>query len=54
MYVLWGRVINIAFAPLYRLKKTYPVANTCQVPFWHSISDVYTFVFGYKTNGMFQ
>jgi hypothetical protein len=31
----------------------YPVANTCQIPFWHNIGDLYSFVFGYKTDGCF-
>ena len=53
MYVLWGRVVNVALGPLYALRQLYPVANTCQIPFWRSLGDVYTFVFGYKTDGVF-
>jgi len=29
------------------------LANTCQVPFFKSLSDVYTFVFGYLPDGLF-
>jgi hypothetical protein len=52
-YVRLGRLRNVLCAPVNRALRRYPVAATCQVPFFHSIGDVYAFVFGYRTHGTF-
>ena len=53
LYVRAGRVRNLICSPCDRVRQRYPLANTCQVPFLASLSDVYTFVFAYKTDGLF-
>jgi FkbM family methyltransferase len=53
LYVRAGRIRNLLCSPCDRVRQRYPLANTCQVPFLSSLSDVYTFVFGYKTDGLF-
>lgn len=53
VFVRCGRVRNLACSSCDRSRGRYPVANTCQVPFFSSLSDVYTFVFGYKAEGLF-
>ena len=53
MYVRLGRLRNLACGACDRSCKRYPLANTCQVPFFASLSDVFTFVFGYKAEGLF-
>lgn len=52
-YVALGRARNIACGPCYRATKRYPVASTCQIPFFKSLPELLTFVFGYKTDGVF-
>lgn len=52
-YVRLGRVRNVLCAPVDRALRRYPVAATCQVPFFKSIADVYAFVFGYRAHGTF-
>ena len=52
-YVRCGRMRNLLCSPCDRAGKRYPLANTCQVPHFRSLSDIYTFVFGYKTGGLF-
>jgi hypothetical protein len=52
-WVRAGRIRNLLCAPCDRARGRYPVANTCQIPFFRDISDIYTFVFGYKTEGLF-
>ena len=53
MYVRMGRLRNLTCSSCDRTRERYPLANTCQVPFFASLSDVYTFVFGYKPEGLF-
>lgn len=48
-----GRTRNLLCSPCDRCRKRYPVANTCQIPFFKSLSDIYNFVFGYTTTGLF-
>ena len=52
-YLRLGRLRNLLCSSCDRCQRHYPTANTCQVPFFRSLSDVYTFVFGYKTEGLF-
>lgn len=52
-YTGCGRLRNWVCRPCDRARGRYPLANTCQVPFFTSLSDVYTFVFGYKAGGLF-
>lgn len=52
-YVRVGRVRNLLCAPCDRVRRVYPTANTCQIPFFKNLSDVYSFVFGYKPSGLF-
>jgi hypothetical protein len=52
-YVALGRARNVACGPCYRATKRYPVAATCQIPFFRSLPELLDFVFGYKTNGVF-
>jgi hypothetical protein len=52
-YVRVGRVRNLLCSPCDRARKVYPMANTCQVPHFRSLSDIYNFVFGYKSDGLF-
>ena len=52
-YVRLGRLRNLLCSACDRAASRYPVANSCQVPFFKSLSDVYTFVFGYKPAGLF-
>jgi hypothetical protein len=53
LWVRLGRLRNLLCSSCDRASARYPVANTCQVPFFRGLSDVYTFVFGYKKAGMF-
>lgn len=53
IYVRCGRARNLACSPCDRLGRRYPVANTCQIPHFKSLSDIYTHVFGYKSDGLF-
>lgn len=52
-FVRCGRFRNLLCSPCDRAAKRYPLANTCQIPHFKSLSDIYTFVFGYKTSGLF-
>jgi hypothetical protein len=52
-WVRAGRARNLLCSPCDRWRGRYPVANTCQIPFFKSVSDIYTFVFGYRTAGLF-
>jgi hypothetical protein len=52
-FVRAGRARNLLCSACDRARARYPLANTCQVPFFASLSDVYTFVFGYKADGLF-
>lgn len=47
-YVRFGRLRNQVLGPCNRAAKRYPVPITCQVPFFKSIADIYSFVFGYR------
>lgn len=53
LYTRWGRFTNAVLAPYMRMTKRYPLANTCQIPFFSNLSDLYKFVFGYRTTGIF-
>lgn len=53
LWVRLGRLRNLLCSPCDRACGRYPVANTCQVPFFKSLSDVYEFTFGYKKAGVF-
>jgi hypothetical protein len=53
LYVQCGRVRNLLCSPCDQCRRRYPVANTCQVPFFSSLSDIYNFVFGFKREGLF-
>jgi hypothetical protein len=53
LFVRSGRLRNLLCSSCDRCSKRYPLANTCQVPFFASLSDVYSFVFGYKCEGLF-
>jgi hypothetical protein len=52
-YLRVGRLRNLLCSSCDRCARHYPTANTCQVPFFKGLSDVYTFVFGYKCEGLF-
>ena len=52
-YIRLGRLRNLLCSSCDRWQRRYPTANTCQVPFFKSLSDVYTFVFGYECEGLF-
>ena len=52
LWVRLGRLRNLLCSSCDRAASRYPLANTCQVPFFGSLSDVYTFVFGYKKAGL--
>jgi hypothetical protein len=52
-YIRLGRARNLLCSCCDRAAQRYPTANTCQVPFFKSISDVYLFVFGYREAGLF-
>lgn len=52
MFVACGRLRNLICSPCDRARGRYPIANTCQIPFFKDLSDVYNFVFGYKTAGL--
>lgn len=52
-YVRAGRARNLLCSPCDRCRRRYPMAATCQIPFFNSLSDLYTFVFGYRTDGLF-
>jgi len=52
-WVRYGRIRNLCCSPCDRSRKYYPIANTCQIPFFTNLSQIYNFVFGYKTNGLF-
>ena len=49
VYARVGRLRNAACAPCARAARVYPASNTCQIPHFASLSDIYKFVFGYKT-----
>lgn len=53
IYVAFGRLRNLLCSPCDRARSRYPVPATCQIPFFKDISDVYTFIWGYKTDGFF-
>jgi FkbM family methyltransferase len=52
-YLSLGRLRNALCCGCDRASQVYPMANTCQVPFFRSLSDVYLFVFGYRREGLF-
>jgi FkbM family methyltransferase len=52
-WVRGGRLRNLLCSPCDRARGRYPVANTCQIPFFKDLSSIYDFVFGYKTEGLF-
>jgi hypothetical protein len=52
-YVSLGRIRNLLCSPCDRARGRYPQAITCQIPFFRSLSDVFTFIWGYKTEGLF-
>ena len=53
LYSRFGRLRSAVCAPCLRASRTYPVANTCQVPHFGSLPDLYKFVFGYREQGLF-
>lgn len=52
-WVRYGRLRNLCCSVCDRTRKYYPLANTCQIPFFSNLSQIYNFVFGYKMNGVF-
>jgi hypothetical protein len=48
-----GRLRNWLCGPCDRYRGKYQLANTCQIPWFNNLGDIYTFVFGYKTDGLF-
>ena len=52
-YVRCGRLRNTACSPCDRARSRYPVAATCQIPFFKSVGEIYSFVLGYKRDGVF-
>lgn len=53
LYVRLGRLRHALCRPVDRARQRYPVANTCQLPFFSNLGDLYTFVFGWKPKGTF-
>ena len=52
VYARVGRLRNAACAPCARAARVYPASNTCQIPHFASLSDIYKFVFGIVVGSM--
>lgn len=52
-YMRFNRCQASLCAPCARLGKRYPLDATCQIPHFKNLSDIYVYIFGYKTDGLF-
>lgn len=53
LYIRLGIFRNALFRSCDRQARKYQLANTCQIPHFKNLSDIYSFIFGYKANGLF-